>query len=77
MKSKVEKDSIVNTTTGEKLVRFDNVRMKDGNCEIEFNAQGNDLATLTEQNFENNCCISVTMDLAKAHFCVKSAHRCE
>ena len=42
MNSKVEKDSIVKTITGDKLFRFDNVRMKDVNCEIEFNAQGND-----------------------------------
>lgn len=77
IQAKVEKDSIINTATGEKLVRFDDVRIRDGNCEMDFNPQGSDLATLTEQNFENNCCISVTMDLAKAHFCIKSAFRCE
>jgi hypothetical protein len=31
------------------------------------------LASLTEQNFENNCCISVTNELDKAHICIKSA----
>lgn len=77
MQSKVEKDSIVNSTTGEKLVKFDDVRMLDGYCHVQFNPQGSDLATATEQNFENNCCISVTLELSKAHFCIKSAFRCE